>query len=306
MQSDDRLLDEAAAWAVRTGDAEFGEWEAFTSWLEQSPAHAAAYDHVSAAVTGAAESETDASPAAANDDRPKVAHVTRRWFGGAIAASLAALVAIGVWQADSGYTVRTAPGETRMIVLDDGGRIELAGGTRIELDRDTPRFARLVQGRALFTISHDEARPFRVEAGEDTLLDIGTVFEVALGETGLSVAVAKGAVIFNPKRQAVRLHPGDLLRSAHGSAEYERLGLPPEQVGEWREGRLTFHSATLGEVAGELGRATGLEFRAAPGSSMRLSGSILVAPVRQDPRAAGTLLGVSVRPQGDDWVIAAP
>jgi transmembrane sensor len=303
MQLDDRVRDEAVAWAVRTGNPGFGDWDAFTAWLEQSPEHAAAYDRVTAAVTEAAECLAAAGPAAANDEVPQPSRLSRRWFGGAVAASLAAVLTFVLVQGDARYVAETAAGETRTIALDDGGRIDLAGNTRIELDRDDPRFARLDRGRALFTVRHDEGSPFRLEAGDDELLDVGTVFDVSLDRTGLAVAVAEGAVVFNPERQAVRLDPGDMLRSAPGSDEYERLRVAPEQIGEWREGRLTFHSAGLAEVAAELQRATGIEFRAAPGASVRLSGSVLVAPVREDPRVAGTLLGMTVRRQGDGWVI---
>lgn len=302
MQHDERVSDEAAAWAVRTGDPAFADWEAFTAWLEQSPQHSAAYDRVAAAAADAAES-LPLAPVIANDEARASPRGSRRWFGGAIAASLAALVVFGVLRGDGRYIEQTAPGETRTIAIEDGGRVELAGGTRIELDRENPRFARLEEGRALFTIRHDDTRPFTVEAGGATLLDVGTVFDVALDGAGLTVAVAEGAVVYNPRQQAVELAPGDMLRSARGSDAYELLKVAPAQVGEWREGRLTFHSAGLTEVAAELARATGIAFRAAPGSGARLSGSILVAPVREDPRAAGAMLGVEVRQQGEGWVI---
>ena len=306
MQPDDRLAEEAAAWAVRTGDAGFAEWDEFTAWLEQSPSHAAAYDRVAAAVAEVAEGLPSSAPAAANDDETQPTGISRRWFGGAIAASLAALVVFGVWRGDGMYVETTAPGETRMIALEDGSRIDLAGGSVIELDRDDPRFARLEQGRALFTIRHDEARPFRLEAGEDTLVDAGTVFDVSLDDKAIAVSVGEGAVIFNPERQAVHLAPGDMLRSARGSDDYERMAVAPAQVGEWTEGRLTFNDAGLTEVAAELSRATGVVFRPAPGATARLSGSIVVAPIREDPRAAGPLLGVVIRRQGDGWMIDAP
>ena len=305
MQPKDRLAEEAVAWAVRTGDAGFADWEAFTTWLEQSPDHAAAYDRVAATVIEAAEG-LSAVPAAANDDPVAPARHSRRWIGGAIAASLAAMAVFGVWRGDGTYVKRTAPGETRMIALEDGSRIDLAGASVIELDRDDPRFARLEQGRALFTIRHDEAHPFRLEAGEDTLVDAGTVFDVSLGRDDLAVSVGEGAVIFNPARQAVRLAPGDVLRSPRGSDEYERSTMAAAQVGEWSEGRLSFDDADLDEVATELSRSTGISFRPAPGANARLSGSIVVAPVREDPRVAGALLGVTVRRQGDAWVIGAP
>jgi transmembrane sensor len=305
MQRDDRLAEEAVAWAVRTGDAGFADWEAFTQWLEQSPDHAAAYDRVAATVIEAAGGLA-AVPAAANDDPVAPVRHSRRWFGGAIAASLAALVVFGVWRGDGTYVERTAPGEARMIALEDGSRIDLAGASVIELDRGDPRFARLEQGRALFTIRHDETNPFRLEAGEDTLVDAGTVFDVSLNANEMSVSVGEGAVIFNPERQAVRLDAGDALRSNRGSNRYARSSIAVAQVGEWTEGRLTFDDAGLDEVAIELSRATGIAFRPAPDAAARLSGSIVVDPVREDPRLAGALLGVTVRRQGDAWVIGAP
>jgi transmembrane sensor len=306
MQPDDRLAEAAVAWAVRTGDPGFADWEAFTAWLEQSPDHAAAYDRVVSAVAEAAEALPAAPPVAANDDPASPARISRRWFGGALAASLAALVVFGIWRGDGTYVEQTAPGETRMIALDDGSRIDLAGGSAIELDRDDPRFARLERGRALFTIRHDEANPFRLEAGEDTLVDAGTVFDVSLDRHSLAVSVGEGAVIFNPGRQAVRLSPGDMLRSARGSDEYVKSTVAAAQVGEWTEGRLTFNDASLDEVATELGRATGIAFRPAPGATARLSGSLVIAPIREDPRLAGALLGIPVRRQDDAWVIGAP
>src|SRR5690606_10247875 len=98
-------------------------------------------------------------PVGANDEEPAPARVSRRWFSGAIAASLAVLAAVGVWQAsDDRYTVETAPGELRTIALADGGQIALGGGTRLALDDDEPRFARLEEGQALFTIQHEIGR----------------------------------------------------------------------------------------------------------------------------------------------------
>lgn len=305
MQHDDAIRDEAAAWAVRTGDPAFADWDGFEAWLARSPENARAYDTVVAAVDEAADGLRAARPVAANDDAPPPGLVTRRWFGGAIAASLVAVLAIFAWPGSGTYHEETAPGEMRTIALEDGGRIDLAGATRIELDRDDPRFARLESGRALFTITHDEARPFRVVAGEATLLDVGTVFDVALDNGAMSVAVAEGAVVFNPERQAVHLAPGERLSSTRGTDDFAKTRVALDQVGEWRQGRLTFDGASLGEAAQQLEQLTGVRFRAAPGASAQVSGSILLDPVREDPRAAGALLGIPVAKRGDDWVLGA-
>ena len=308
MLHDDTIREEALAWAVRTGDPAFEDWDSFTDWLEADPAHAAAYDAVAVAVAEGTEAEA-ARPLADNDDEDDATNprVTRRWFGGALVAGLAALAAFGLWQAEGGpKTYSTAPGETLLIALDDDGTIELAGGSRLVLGEEGDHFARLEDGQALFTLHHDASEPFTVAVGEDRLVDIGTVFDVRTGDGALSVAVSQGAVLFNPESQNVRVDPGEVLTSAAGSSDYEVSSVPPEMIGEWREGRLTFQQASLDRVATDLTRATGIDFTAAPGNETQsISGSVLIAPLKNDPQAIGTLLGISVRKGKTGWVLDA-
>ena len=305
---DDTIREDALAWAMRTGDPAFDDWDSFTDWLEADPAHAAAYDAIAAAADDGAEAEA-ARPVADNDDNdePKDRRVTRRWFSGALVAGLAALVAFGMWQAEGGPTTySTLPGETLVIALDDGGSIELAGGSKLVLGEDGDHFARLEDGQALFTLHHDASEPFTVAIGEDRLVDIGTVFDVRTGNGELTVAVSQGAVLFNPQGQNVRVDPGEVLTSAAGSSDYEVSSVAPEMIGEWRDGRLTFQQASLSRVATDLSRATGIDFTAAPGNETQsVSGSVLIAPLKDDPQAIGALLGISVRKGKTGWVLDA-
>ncbi|MFC0202896.1 FecR family protein [Novosphingobium soli] len=307
MASDDTIREQALHWSVRANDPGFLDWEAFTAWLEEDPAHARAYDAVSSAVAEAAD--LAARGATANDDlalAPPTAS-RRAWLAGALAASLAAVAGLWLFQAERRdlYTVRTALGETRSLHLDAETRIDLAGGSEIALDRDDTRFARLEQGQALFTVRHDAAHPFVVAVGEERLVDLGTVFDVRHDAEGLSVAVSEGAVQFDPEGAAVRIAPGEVLQRRNGASDYTLSKVPAEQVGEWREGRLTFQAASLAAVAAQLSRVTGIEYAAAPAGSGTVSGSILVAPLRRDPAAIGPLLGVSVKADGGRWVIGA-
>ena len=306
MALDDDIREQAAAWAVRTGDPSFAEWDAFTAWLEQDPAHARAYDEVRASVLDAAEALPPVPPAE-NDDEPAFAPPRRRWLGGAVAAAVVAVVALGVWQArPSTYAIETAPGEMRMVELEGGDRIELAGASRIVLDHGNPRSASLEQGEALFTIDHDPDAPFTLTVGEDTLVDVGTIFDVKHTPDGRALAVSEGAVVFNPARQNVRVSPGQRLTSATRSDIYLLSAVPAGEVGEWREGRLTFQDARLADVATDLSRMTGIEFTvAARSADRRVSGSLMIEPVRSDPRALGPLLGVSVRHDRQAWEIGA-
>ena len=309
MALDETIREQAVAWAVRTGDPAFDDWDGFTGWLEQDAAHSRAYDEVMASVADAAEA-LPVSPPAQNDDEPTrfSRRVTRRrWMGGALAAAVAAVATFGVWQAmPDTYAVETAPGEMQLVELGEGSHIELAGGSRIVLDRDDPRTASLERGQALFTVAHDPDAPFTVTVGQDTLVDVGTVFDVKHMPTEMVLSVSEGAVIFNPQRQNVEVSPGQRLTSIPGSEQYRLAEVSTGEVGEWREGRLTFDDARLAEVAADLSRLSGIEFAVSPGSAdRRVSGSLMVEPVRNDPRTLGALLGVSVRHDGTRWEIGA-
>ena len=307
MQPDETIRDEAALWAVRTGDPAFDDWEAFTLWLERDPAHARAYDAAVSAVEDALGALAPAPlPVAANDeDEGAGGPALRRWFGPALAASLAGLLALGVWQMQGGETTyATVAGETETIALADGSSIALGGDSRLVLDEDEPRFARLEQGQALLRIRHDDANPFRLVAGNDTLVDAGTIFDVRLGRDRLDVEVAEGAVIVNPQTRNLRLDPGE--RMTRLGEEYLTGTIATDAVGEWSEGRITFRGETLARIAEDLSRATGVTFTAASGSGgVTLSGSVMTEPLRSNPTSLGPLLGVTVRRAGETWVIAA-
>lgn len=302
MPHDETIRERATLWAVRVGDPEFEDWEAFTAWLEESPAHAHAYDEVASAVADAAE----LIPPVANDDEaPLLRPVRRRWAMGALAASLALVVSVGVWMNTGRYSVETVPGEMRTVQLADGGTVVLSGDTEIELDRGDARYAKLERGQALFTITHDEKNPFAVIVGDDRLVDAGTIFEVELDAQRMQLAVSEGLVLFNPGKQNERVEPGRVLTKRRDTGDYAVAPVAREQVGEWRSGRLTFEGAPLSVVAARLSRMTGIAFAAEEGAGGSFSGSVLIAPVRKDPQSLGALLGASVRREGDRWVIAA-
>lgn len=309
MPFDKETLDAAALWAVRTQEPAFEDWEGFTAWLEQDPGHGEAYDHVMlAAEDGAAV----LLAAPANDEAPALAPAGSaisigRLVSG-LAACLALFAALWVWQGREGLTLhRTDPGETRLIALSDGSTVTLAGGTQIAVDADGGRFARLDRGQALFDIRHDESDPFTVEVGKARLVDAGTIFDVAIRSSAVTVGVSEGAVIFNPSRQNVRIEPGEALRFGAEGEGYETDALPLDQVGEWRSGRLTFRDAALADVAADISRATGIDFVVADGAARRtINGSVVLESLRADPGSLGPLLGISVRQDGQSWVLAAP
>lgn len=304
MTLDRTIFDEATVWAVRTSDPEFGDWPGFTAWLERSPEHAAAYDHVMAAVeTGSASVDT----VPANDVDQGASRRVGRWLGPAIAACLALVAVLWIWPlGGAGSTYRTEPGEMQTIALADGSTIVLAGDTELVVDPDRTRYARLEQGRALFEIRHDESNPFRVDVGHASLVDAGTIFDVSILRSDVGVAVSEGAVIFNPSKENARIEPGQLLTFDRGDSTYRISDVPLAQIGEWREGRLTFRDLALADVAAEISRVSGIAYTVSGSSGDRpVSGSIVIEPLRADPAALGSLLGVEIERRGDTWMLSA-
>src|SRR5688500_9455157 len=178
LKTDRQIEAEAIGWVIRLRDDGETDWAAFTLWLEADPAHAAAYDR---AALVDADAKTIMPPKPARPVLPAPPPVfappaperrigRRAFLGWGIAASLALIAGYATLGTGSGvYSLETAPGERRQIALSDGSRIEINGGTRVTLDRERPRFARLERGEALFRVVHDSARPFEVEAGDARL-----------------------------------------------------------------------------------------------------------------------------------------
>lgn len=305
-QDVNRIEDEAAAWLIRLrGPASGSDWEAFTAWLEADPAHGDAYDALALA-----DADLDALPRATPTPielAPVRRGPSRRAFlGWGSAAVAAALVgAITLLPANGTYEVATGPGERRVIALEDGSRIDINGSSRVTLDRDTPRFARVESGEALFTVIHDDTHPFRVEAGEARLVDLGTVFNVLHAQDRTDVAVSEGAVEYVRGRETVRLDAGMSLRQ-QGESPAEISRIENDAVGAWRQGRLSFSSASYADVAADLSRNLGIEIAADAGVADRRFSGVIV--LDRDPalmmNRVGALLEVSPRRAGDGWILA--
>ena len=79
--------------------------------------------------------------------------------------------------------------------LDDGSRIELTTRTCVEmLVSQTKREAHLLQGEALFTIQHDDRKPFSVLTPHVAVDNLGTRFRVYEHEGETEVGVLQGEV----------------------------------------------------------------------------------------------------------------
>ena len=297
------IEDQAIAWVVRVRDSDFDDWEAFEAWLGESPAHAEAYHRLAIEDRGL----DDLLPAQPAPALVPVRHTSRKWAWPAAGAAVAALLVgvISVHTPMAGpqlYEVATRAGERRALVLDGGTSILLNGGSAILLDRRNARFAELKRGEALFTVRHDAARPFAVQVGKDRLVDVGTRFDVVRTQDEMRVAVAEGAVVYDPDGQKLTLAPGDMLRVSATVALRSKVA--PDQVGGWRDGRFVYAGEPLSRVAEDLSRYAGARVEVSPDlAGQPFRGVISVA----DPsklEQLGPLFRARIQRTRDGWLIS--
>ena len=200
-----------------------------------------------------------------------------------IAAAVLATVATGWLFLQGSHQYRTALGEQRSVVLDDGSLITLNTASKIEVDlQKNLRRIRLLAGEALFQVAHDEARPFEVVVDGTTVRAVGTRFNIDRRFVRTTVTVIEGKVAVLPVRASVSSGSSAAGRDGSEKAGYptrpDASGLPiyldpaerlviekseisaPESVPNlavttaWVQRRLMFERRPLGEVAEEFNR----------------------------------------------------
>jgi transmembrane sensor len=307
---DAAIRDEAALWMARARDPRFSDWDGLTDWLEADPAHNLAYEQAFAGHDLAGV--LDAAPVAMPVTIPSVS----RWrkpgmIGGGLAGTAAAAAAIFALVVPSAplaeVAIATAPGEHRVVNLGDGTQIALNGSSRLILDKSNGRTARLEQGEAMFSVVHDETRPFTVDAGGARMLDLGTRFDVVRTARGSEVSVAEGAVLYDPDGAAVHLGPGRMLRRSDGSQLVEVSQVDPAAVGAWRKGHFVYRDTPLWRVAEDMARATGQSIAVDPAVANRAFTGAIVVPAKRVafPGQLGAVLDVTVAQQGNGLYLKA-
>jgi transmembrane sensor len=279
--TDNNLQTRAIEWHVRLRHGDDATWDAFADWLAQDPRNREAYEAIE---------QTDLaiepllpqvvfSETAHGADKPAGTPVppSRRWWlaGGALAASIAAVVAFLLQLASSRYEVTTGPGQRQTVALDAATQVILNGSTRMTFDRKNPRFASLASGEALFRVHHDNAKPFTLEIGSNRIQDVGTAFNVVRDSSQVRIAVAEGKVIYSTQAQAVPLGAGQALLARSDSATVRVTTTPIASVGAWQNGRLVYSGEPLSQVAADLGRSLGVHIVVSPSIADRpFSGAI--------------------------------
>lgn len=264
----DQSLREASDWFARLdgGDATADDRAKHGAWLSASPENRTAYAFVAETMGLAGLTDRNAG---SNVVRPfpPVRRPTVT-FPKAIAAGIAALAVVATalltLRTPATEHYQTATGEIRDVILSDGTKLVLNGATELEIGfGPSARNLTLKRGELFVTVGKDPARPFHVRAGDRTITDIGTAFDVNMHESAVDVAVDDGIVtISSPGASLSGEDTATLLKGqALTYAFRHKLGSPrmvaAQQVGTWRVGVLTYDQVTLDWLVTDLNRQFG-------------------------------------------------
>lgn len=194
-----------------------------------------------------------------------------RWLRAAAAVVLVAGFGAGLAQfiALQPVAYATEIGQRRVVGLPDGSQISMDSDSRITVDyTQTGRALVLERGRARFDVAHDTSRPFTVTAGTETVVAVGTSFNVEkLGPTVL-VTLIQGQVVVKDEqgqpsarsaakpRPSVSLTPGQQLVAGPQAAQPAVSTADLQVADAWQAGHLVFRDEPLDAVVARVNRYT--------------------------------------------------
>ncbi len=257
-------LEAAAVWRVRIeSDEAAAQSQEFLAWLE-SPVNQEAYARACAAWD--VFDDHLAAPELIAVRRDALSHARqvarrrfipqRRWLS-AIAAVLVLGVFAGLmaWQfVFSPVEYITGIGERRAVTLADGSRISLDSDSKVSVrySRSARRLV-LAQGQARFDVAHDIKRPFSVTVGDQTVVAVGTSFNVERLDSKVLVTLIEGRVVVKTAASAsasgarettTALFAGQELIARRGEPLLIKIADLPA-TSAWETGRLVFTNEPL-------------------------------------------------------------
>jgi transmembrane sensor len=310
---DEQVMHAALAWHAATSRGDC-DWDAFTAWLEQDPAHQSAYADV-ALLEDRIERHRPAlqqSSLGQVHSQPMIpaARRARPWLAAAMAASVLGVALVLGWNSlpfsapDSQEYQTLAAAQP--VALADGTRIVLAPGSHMVVGGRGQDHIQL-EGAAYFDVPHVPSRELVIEVGGYAVRDIGTRFEVYGAGRNLKVAVAEGNVTVElPGGRDTRVSEGQQLIVSGAPAVAEYASIAAEDVAGWRSGRLVFRNEPLSLVAGQIGPHAGVTVEVDPAiADRRFSGVLAIGDGSQLVERLGEIMGLAVEPRGDAVQLSA-
>lgn len=239
-------------------------------------------------------------------NRPAHRSSNRGLSMGTLAAAAVAFLVVGItlvaeWPG-GGDRYATRIGEQRKLMLADGSRVILYTDTAMTVKFDDgERRVSLDHGQAYFTVAHDAARPFSVDAGGARILATGTQFDVHRDGDTVDVTLVEGSVrVSADDRPVARLRAGQSLTLNSGRVSpIKAVDTAPATA--WTRGRIVLDGMTLQDAITAVNRYVDTPVRLeAPGfADARISGTVDTGDARNFAAAVTAVLPLKAQTDSD-------
>jgi transmembrane sensor len=324
-----RRLEEAAAWQLRLArepslkrSAEYLDWSADPRNISAREAVDEAWSAVGA---------MDTAPEMLELRRGALARLRRtgagRWGTRKLGARFAAAVlAVALFSAGALYLslrlptyYKTEIGERRLVALPDGSRISMDSDTKVRvMYYNAARAITLDRGRSRFDVAHDPSRPFTVTAGPQTVVAVGTLFDVERLQSTVLITLIQGQVVIKNVAPAVRTatsgNPDASISLKAGQQLVVSRNVQPVIVAAdlqvamaWEAGHLVFRDEPLANAVMRVNRYTARPVIIDPAiASIRISGVFNAGDIGSFVSAVTSYFPVQASTTGSNSILLQP
>ncbi len=272
---------QASFWLTRLQSEDCTEEERrdFSAWLLKKTAHAQAYQEVQNfwQNLNTVEPLINQELVAARNYLQRPASQSRL-FSPRLGWAFAVMVILGIspylYLNATTQTYQTAKGERQTVQLADGSQIILNTDTQLNVHYGfTSREVNFIQGEALFSVIHDEKKPFTVTAAKGVIEDVGTRFNVYQHDSQVAVTVLEGEVQITTAENPTPRHITAGLQTSYNAqgqiSPLEKTDV--NNVTAWQTGKLIFKKQPLHEVLAQLARYHDVELQLSENTIQNLS-----------------------------------
>jgi transmembrane sensor len=314
-----QALEEAAHWRLKLmRDPSLGTSDEYQRWCSD-PRNARAREAVGDAWSAAGTLDT--TPEMLELRRQALTRLrragARRWRWGsrkvmigaaAAALGLIALGAAALYQYLCQPTYyQTDIGERRIVGLPDGSRISMDSDTRIRVAYGkSARAITLDRGRSRFDVAHDASRPFTVTAGMQTVVAVGTSFDVERLQSTVLVTLLQGQVVIKKAQDSIPLKAGEELVMSR-NVPPAIVTADPQVARAWEAGRLLFRDEPLGDAVARVNRYTAHPIEIDPSiASIRFSGVFNAGDIGSFVSAVTSYFPVQASTSASNHIVLQP
>lgn len=314
----EEVQQQAAEWltVLMSDEASEAEHAAWQRWRGADPEHERAWRHIDAVSRRFNGLHRSAAAQALAGTQQQAVNGKRRqllaWLGVAAGGGMLA-AQTGTWDGVRALRAdyRTATGERREVVLDDGSVLSLNTGSAVNVRFDDKRrLIELLAGEILVSSGHGagSAAPLVVATREGLVRALGTRFVVRQQDGVSTVEVFESAVEIRPRDSA---DAPLLLAAGRGVAFSRHAPDAPHAIDAyadaWSRGQLIVDDVTLGDFLADLARYRPGVIDCAPAvAQLRLSGVFPLADTQRILNMLPNSLPVQVRSRTRYWVTVEP